>query len=344
MKILTAFLGVLSTLFAAFLWQSASAETAPADCSPRDGMTFICGLENAEDLVPLGDTGWIVASSFHGGPGNTPGFGPLSLINEKTHAVMRLFPREDAKVDRDVARFKECDAPPAIISSHGLDVRENKSGYRLLVVNHGSRESIEVFLVTLPDGVPQVTWRGCILVPKEIRGNGVTSLPDGRILVSGQNVAIWSPKDGWRNYTPDLIKRANGIIASPDGKWLYIDGSDDYTVNLVAADGRIEDRKVLITSKFAHMDNIRRGSDGHLYVAGTYVTPEDSKACFTAKLCNVPTVVIDIDPATNIARELMRIPPSVGAFGAGTTALRVGNEFWIGASKGDRVAIIPVPK
>jgi hypothetical protein len=335
---------VLSVVVATLSWHPATAQTTNADCAPRDGMTFVCGLENAEDLFPIGDTGWIVASSFHGGPGNVPGFGPLSLINEKTHAVMRLYPRDDAPADQDKARFKDCDAPPAMISSHGLDVRETKGGYRLLAVNHGGRESIEVFFIDFASGAPHIKWRGCILIPKEVRGNAVTSLPDGRIVVSGENVAIWSLQDGWKNYTPGLIKRANGIVASPDGKWLYIDGSDDYTVNLVATDGRIEDRKVLITSPLAHADNIRRGSDGHLYVAGTVVAPEDSQACFRSKLCNAPTEVIDVDPATNTARELMRIPASVGAFGAGTTALRVGNELWIGASKGDRVAIVPMPK
>ena len=223
--------------------------------------------------------------------------------------------------------------------------RANGSGgFRVFAVNHGGRESIEIFDVTSPGANARVTWRGCLLVPKDVLANGVASLPGGRVVVSGQNVTIWSPRSGWRGYTPGVIKRANGVIASPDGRWLYINGSDDYTVNLVATDGRMEDRKVLITSEFAHADNIRRGSDGKLYTAGTYVKPEDAKACFTSKLCNVPTVVIVTDPKTNIARELIRIPPSVGAFGAGTVALRVGNELWIGASKGDRVAIIPMPK
>ncbi len=346
MKNLTVYVSAVVAVCASLLWHPASAQYAP-DCKPRDGMIFICGLENAEDLIPLGDTGWIVASSFHGGRsgGDTPALGPLSVINQKTHAVTRLYPRDDAKVDQDKKRFPDCDAPPATISSHGLDVHPTNGGYRLLVVNHGSRESVEIFFIDMTTGAPHATWRGCILVPKDVQGNGVTSLPDGRFVVSGHNVATWSPKDdSWTHYTAGIIKRTNGIIASPDGKWLYIDGSDDYTVNLVATDGRMEDRKVLITSDLAHMDNIRLGTDGHYYVAGTYVKAEDEQACFRMKLCNAPTVIAEIDPVTNAARIVMKLPPSVGVFGAGTTALRLGDEFWIGASKGDRIAIVPVPK
>jgi hypothetical protein len=35
-------------------------------CSPQQGMTFVCGPQNAEDLVSISETPWMIASGMSG--------------------------------------------------------------------------------------------------------------------------------------------------------------------------------------------------------------------------------------------------------------------------------------
>ena len=49
-----------------------TAPVAPAvaqDCSPSGGIEFVCGPKNAEDLVRVPSTPWIVASGMAAGAG-----------------------------------------------------------------------------------------------------------------------------------------------------------------------------------------------------------------------------------------------------------------------------------
>ena len=56
-------LRALFVLLAVGLAMSAPA-AAQASCDPAGGLTFICGLTNAEDLVALPGTPWIIASGM----------------------------------------------------------------------------------------------------------------------------------------------------------------------------------------------------------------------------------------------------------------------------------------
>ena len=52
------------------------------------------------------------------------------------------------------------------------------------------------------------------------------------------------------------------------------------------------------------------------------------------------TVIVKVDPKTLIVREVLRRPNSQ-AFGAGTVAVEIGKEYWVGSYRGDRIAIFP---
>ena len=55
------------------------------------------------------------------------------------------------------------------------------------------------------------------------------------------------------------------------------------------------------------------------------------------------TNVVKINPNTLKVQELIRQPNSE-AFGAGTVAVEVGKELWVGSFRGDRIARFPVPQ
>jgi hypothetical protein len=49
---------------------------------------------------------------------------------------------------------------------------------------------------------------------------------------------------------------------------------------------------------------------------------------------------VRIDPATLQTRDVVRHPGGP-TFGAASTALRIGDEYWFGTPHGDRIAIAP---
>jgi hypothetical protein len=53
--------------------------------------------------------------------------------------------------------------------------------------------------------------------------------------------------------------------------------------------------------------------------------------------------VVKINPETLAVREIVRLP-NEQAFGAGTVAVEVGKDLWIGSFRGDRIAIVPAVK
>src|SRR4029450_13522400 len=56
-----------------------------AECTPSGGLTFICGIQNPEDLVLVPNTRWLLAS------GMAPGSG-LHLVDTRTKTVRTLNP------------------------------------------------------------------------------------------------------------------------------------------------------------------------------------------------------------------------------------------------------------
>jgi hypothetical protein len=91
-----------------------------------------------------------------------------------------------------------------------------------------------------------------------------------------------------------------------------------------------------------HTDNLRWGSDGFLYAAGQRDTVPNLFACApnTTQRCTSPFSVVRIDPVTLQSREVVRHPGGP-TFGAASTALRIGDEYWFGTPHGDRIAIAP---
>src|SRR5882672_62783 len=53
-------------------------------CAPSGGLTFVCGVQNAEDLVSVPNTGWLVASGMAAGSG-------LHLVDTQAKTVRKLY-------------------------------------------------------------------------------------------------------------------------------------------------------------------------------------------------------------------------------------------------------------
>jgi hypothetical protein len=332
---------------------------AQAACDPAAGLTFICGLTNAEDLQQVPGTPWTLASGLAEGEHTE---GHIYLVNAKDRTVQVLLPGR-VVYRQDTLTFGACPGAPdeTKFSAHGLGLRPgSKSEHTLYVVHHGERESVEVFTLKAGHAAPTLTWVGCVVYPPGVLGNGVAALPDGALaassfistndptaadkLTAGQpegGMLIWRPKTGWEDVpAAAAISADNGVAASPDGKQLFVAGTGDETVVRLSLDGTPMGRAVIHTG--FHTDNLRWGLDGFLYATGQRDTVPNLFACApnTTQRCTSPFSVLRIDPVTLQTREVVR-HPGAPTFGAASTALRIGDEYWFGTPHGDRIAIAP---
>ena len=178
---------------------------------------------------------------------------------------------------------------PTILEPHGLDIAIRPDGVpELYLVNHGDRESIEIFEIRVGGLRPSLAWIGSVTMPEFTFGNDVAATPEGGFAVTSSSdteggfersvarmaagdetgkVVEWSPTNGWRTVPGSQISSANGVAVSADGAWLYVAGWRSRCIKKVSrGDGPVESH-VVATDMM--VDNLTWTSDGHLLAAGT---------------------------------------------------------------------------
>ena len=135
----------------------AAALAVPPACVADDGLAYVCGTEKPEDVVALPDTRWLIASGFASGAG-------LKLVDTTARHATRWYAGGAVQHRPDPRWMRTCPGAldPALFNARGLSLRATGPGsWRLLVVNHGGRESIEMFdIAAIGDAAPTLTWRG----------------------------------------------------------------------------------------------------------------------------------------------------------------------------------------
>jgi hypothetical protein len=342
---------------AGLLCSLASVVSAQSSCDPRDGMQFVCGPTNAEDLVLVPGTKWIVASGMAAGAG-------FSLIDSGNAAWSRL----ETRVSPDRAAYPRCPSPPPpeTLQTHGLNIRLGDPGRSTLyAVGHGSREAIEVYDVDATGIRPALTWIGCVPMPNGLAANSVASFADGSLvatvlLMPGKTFADsvakrptgavfeWSPgDDGFTLVRGTELPGDNGIEVSGDGNEIYVVSSGFQTI--VAFSNTNPAMQLRSTTQLPITpDNVHMSADGTLLTAGM---KNDVPACGgppgpehdleTLSTCPRGTIAIEVDPATMDYGVLVETPASP-AFSNATMVLPAGGRFWLGTFSGDRIAYGPL--
>src|SRR4029453_769374 len=141
-------------------------------------LTFICGVQNPEDLVLVPNTRWMLASGM--GPGSG-----LHLVDTRAKKVTTVYGVGTATARADKTKYANCPGPldPKLAVLHGLSLRETSNArHTVYATNHVGRESVEVFELDAALPVPTATWIGCVLLPKDMGANSVASFGDGSLL------------------------------------------------------------------------------------------------------------------------------------------------------------------
>jgi hypothetical protein len=348
------FLSVLaaSSVVAPVVW-------AQPSCEPAGDIGFVCGATNAEDLVLVPGTGWIIASAMEAGAG-------FHLIDSATGEGSTLA----TQARHDASMYPQCAAPPvaAEFESHGLNIRAAGEGRATLyAVGHGTREAVEVFDVDARGRRPVLTWKGCVAMPEGLAANSVASLADGTLLATvlfmpGTEFADavvdkkptgavfeWSPGDsGFTKIEGSELPANNGIDVSADGREIYVASSGFQTI--VAFSNTNPTRQLRTTGPLPITpDNVHMGPDGRLLTAGMKNDvpecggpPGPAHSIEILAACPRGTIAIEIDPATMDDRVLFETP-ALDQFSNATMILPANGRYWIGTFSSDRIAYRPMP-
>ena len=346
---------------------------AAKTCPKEEKARFVCGVANSEDLVQLPNSNWVVSS---GKPGPGVPSGHLFLIDARNKVVEPFYPtaRNQYRLDRRLFGSCPSQLDEKTFHAEGINVRATGRGtYTLYVINHGGRESTEIFRINVLAKKPTITWIGCVVTPpmpqsnERALGNAVAPLAGDAFAITINSAAalenmrdpqisdrfakgeipgsvmIWRPVTGWQEVPGSALAGDNGIEASPDGKWLYVDALFEPGIYRLSLGQTPVDRAMIKTT--FHPDNIRWGDDGFLYVTGPGITDlgliKEAVACGARTSCPVPFKVLRVDPRTLQSEELVNNPGGP-LFGLGTGVAKINNEIWVSSVRGTRIAVFPL--
>lgn len=320
-------------------------------CAADAHASYICGVQNVEDLVLIENTHWVLGGRL----GKPPVGGGLYLIDSRSGAVTDFQANMQGTA---TAAYSACPgAPkPGRFAAHGINIRYGKGQqHELLAINHVDRESIEIFDLDVSKPTPTLRWKGCVIVPASVSPNSVAPVADGGFAVTSFGirtdaktyekmatgevsgfVAEWSPRAGWREVPGSLMAATNGIAVSPDSKHLFVTGWADSTLRILSR-GEIPHTHETVALGGGRPDNIRDTPDGKLLITLQSGSVLDVFNCTSDPVCLVGFKVLRYDPASKKLETLLDEPKNP-VFGGASAAIIVGNELWVGTFQGDRIA------
>ena len=375
---------------AAIVWLAAaitpvsplSAQSQPPQattaCAPMNGLKFVCGAQNPEDLVPIPGTRWIIASGMKEGAG-------LKLVDTDTKTARLFYTGGPAQQRPDKALFPNCPAPPdaSTFNAHGLYLRRALAPglYRLYVVSHGLLESIQVFAVDARSVEPSLTWTGCVPMPEgnkayanvnsqasssRVAANSVAAFSDGTIIATipqrpgtskaqrlrgeptGDVVEWKSGTDAFRVVPGTQLAGNNGIEISLDEREFYVVSFGTHTVVVFSRHDTLKPLRQSQAPGFMP-DNLRWSGD-RLIAAGPMY---DEPACGGTRLaavdnpvltsCHRGYVVAQLDPRTLAWTVLAYAVPNPN-IAVVSTGVVMGDTLWIGAANSEGIGYQPLPR
>ncbi|MDG2277125.1 MAG: SMP-30/gluconolactonase/LRE family protein [Pseudomonadales bacterium] len=339
--------------FATLLVVMLSTNVMADDCQPTDGLTFLCGPVNGEDLVWIGQDQMIAS-----GMANEEGTGRIYFIDTQSHSYTEIYPGEAPANEFDEAAYPGCPgAPdPATFSSHGLALLPlGQDKYRLYATGHIGREAVEILELDNSGLRPSLTWIGCVEMPDGASINSVVALSDGGFLttrISGMTESgdifageisgflyEWHPGGVIERVFGTEMSGPNGIVVSEDEATVYVASWGRKEIAKFARQPSSTASLSLIeTATLAFRpDNLRWTAEGSILAAGHRMSQQTDCG---APLCFDAWEVAEIDPESLEANTLVTRAPSEGFAGA-TVAIRNDAGIWLGTFHGNRLVFVP---
>jgi hypothetical protein len=341
------------------LTATACSGTPPiTNCEAAASIEPDCRFQNPEDLVVSPAGGHLLVSQMGSMDGSRAG--SLVSYDPQSGSIEALFPRRGVALAERADGWGDpaCTPPdPQTFAPHGIDLETIEGGrHALYVINHGGRESVEMFEIAEPQGIPELTWRGCVVAPEEGYFNDLVILRDGGFWVSHMfpreanvmwtllrmqilghrpgHAYAWQPHSGFTKIPGSDVKFGNGVEKSADERVLFLNSYfGDAVIALDVASG-----ERLASVDVASPDNLAWAPTGELLVASHHGSIADTLACqnIEAGSCGFRFQVVAIDPDDWSQRVLLdhEGPP----MGAATVAVPLGDHVFLGTFAGDRMA------
>jgi hypothetical protein len=322
-------------------------------CDPVGAATPLCGFQNPEDLALLPDGRHVLVSEY-GDAGARAG--RISLLDLSSNEHTSLFAGGEPGGPGPWGA-PDCGPPSTAFSPHGIHLSKRADGtLQLLVVQHGGRESVEMFEVVPARDSWQLAWRGCAVAP-DGGLNDVVALPEGGFLVTrfgpsspaafmfaaakatllgGETgwVYAWNHEQGFSEVPGTRAAGPNGIELSADGAKIFLN------LTLASEVLRIDRRTGVIEARaeVPRPDNLTWASDGRLRVASLRGAMRELLSCNGIEhgSCPMPFAIVALDPNTMTSETVYEGGPGTPS-GAGTVGLEVGDELLVGTFAGDRI-------
>jgi hypothetical protein len=349
--------GAFAVLSLAQGQQKGAPPTPSLPCGMQGDAEVICGTRSPEDLELTPDGKYLIVSQFvtgPGGPGVATGANGLYLFDIAQKTFQKLVATSEPQPDWGDSR---CPGPVGdALAPHGISLvrRLPSNKMQLYVVNHGMRESIEMFeLLRLAD-----TWElarhGCVVSPDPY--NDVAALADGGFIATHPDALTRSAasdtkgKGGPNALTSGqpsgfMVRWAaggegelqgtrqgypNGVVATPDARFAYYNAWTAKEVHKY--DLRLQKDVAVMKLDFMP-DNLTFTKKGNLLAAGIKGLNGDC----AGQPCREGFEVVALDSG-KLSQKKVYDSAGKGALIPGVSvALQVGDSVYIGAFQGDRL-------
>ncbi len=341
-------------------------------CGGHGDIEIICGTRSPEDLELTPDGKFLIVARFvnagrGGGPaGAAPAAGmDLLDLSKKTFSKM-------AVTSEPLKNWGDPSCPGFIgdaLVPHGISLSKRSDGkMQLFIVNHGGRQSMEMFELKQNAGAWELVWHGCVPAAQDY--NDVAALPDGGYIathptalqqqgpaaqakaqakapapdlfsgvVSGY-VSRWTPGKGEAELPGTRAGYPNGVLVSSDGRTMYFNAWTAKEVHKY--DLKAEKETGMVKLDFMP-DNITWTNRRTMLAAGVKGARGDCPPG-SGTPCIQAFGVAEIDPGKMQAKTVFDSEGKGALISGVSVALQVGNSIYVGAFQGDRVVKVPAKK
>ena len=333
-------------------------------CQASGKMEPICKFSNPEDIEALPDGKTLLISQM-GMNMEQSAPGSLVFFDTATQSITSAQPLANAAKGEDWGAPSCPGNPLATLAPHGTSLKQRSdSRWQLAVVNHGGRESIEMFELLTANDKPQLAWRGCVLAEEGVFINDVALLKNGGFIAShmfdkhaptvfGLNTGAlkalfgfntgyvfeWQKASGFRILERSRSRFVNGVEISADDSMVFANvyfGGEMLKLDRVSG-------KRLGSAAIIKGDNLAWDSKGNLLAISHTGSTTEQIDCMKqpGRTCALEYTLLRINP-DSLKTEVV-LTHSGSPMGAATVARELNGMLYLGTYSGDRIVKIPYP-
>lgn len=332
-------------------------------CDSKGTLTPLCQFSNPEDIEALPDQRSLLVSQM----GNMEGTQPGSLVvYDTTHGeIQPVYPANDTTSATSTEwGARDCPGQPdQRFAPHGISLRQRLDGrWQLAVINHGGRETVEMFELLHNGTQYALAWRGCVTPPPGSWMNDLALMRNGGFVAShmfdkrapklfGMSTGLlkallgidtgyvleWQPQQDFRILAGSRGPFLNGVALSPDDNTVFANVCTGKEVRRL---DRLTGNQTGSTA-IRQPDNLSWDRHGKLLTVGMTASLGDQQACSKhhGQTCAAGFAVYRIDPETLQSEVILQ--QDGAPMGAASVAQPLGDFLYIGSYTGNRILRMP---